>query len=187
MNADRRHLARLVLAVFLATFASARVLVFLIMDQRLPDMYFFVGGTHVHHLNYGIFVLSAVGAVLLFARPSDRIREVLAALYAIGLALTFDEFGMWLHLHDGYWQRASFDAIILIAALLGLLAFLPDPRQWSLRKKLGAFALLLLIGICFWLLMKPLSQLETRYGPALHRIENNMPSSASSHDSKPHP
>ena len=176
MNTDRRHLARLVLAVFLAAFASARVLVFLIMDHRLPNLYFFAGGTHVHHLNYGIFLLSAVGAVLLFSRPGDRQREVLAALYAIGLALTFDEFGMWLHLHDGYWQRASFDAIILIAALLGLIAFLPDPRQWSLRKQLAAFTLLLLIGFCFWLLMKPLSQLETHYGPALHRIENNMPS-----------
>jgi hypothetical protein len=187
MNADRHHLARLVLTVFLATFASTRVLVFLIMDHRLPDLYFFVGGTHVHHLNYGIFLLSAVGAVLLFARPGDRPREALAVLYAIGLALTFDEFGMWLHLHDGYWQRASFDAIILIAALLALIAFLPDPRQWSLRKQLTAFALLLLIGTCFWLLLKPLGRFETHYGPALHRIENNMPSSAPSHDSKPLP
>ena len=187
MNTDRRHLARLVLAVFLATFASARVLVFLIMDHRLPDLYFFVGGTHVHHLNYGIFLLSAVAAVLLFTRPGNRLREILAALYAIGLALTFDEFGMWLHLHDGYWQRASFDAIILIAALLGLLAFLPDPRQWSRRKQLVALALLLLIVACFWLLMKPLSRLETHYGPALHHLENNMPSSTPSHAGKPRP
>ncbi len=174
-DSDRRHLARLVLAVFLATFASARVLVFLIMDRRLPDLYFYVGETHVHHLNYGIFLLSAVGALLLFGRPGTRSREVLAVLYAIGLALTFDEFGMWLHLHDGYWRRASFDAIILIAALLGLLAFLPDPRLWSLRKKIGAGALLALLGVCFWLLAKPLGQLETRYGPELHRIENNAP------------
>lgn len=187
MNTDRRHLARLVLAVFLATFAGTRVLVFLIMDQQLPDLYFFVGGTHVHHLNYGIFLLSAVGAVLLFVRPENRVREVLAALYAIGLALTFDEFGMWLHLHDGYWQRASFDAIILIAALLGLLAFLPDPRQWSRRKKLAALALSLLIGFCFWLLMRPLSQFETHYGPALHRIENGMPSTKPAHHEKSPP
>jgi hypothetical protein len=187
MKPDRRHLPRLVLAVFLATFASARMLVFLIMDHRLPDLYFFVGGTHVHHLNYGIFLLSAVGAALLFAYPGKRQREVLATLYAIGLALTFDEFGMWLHLHDGYWQRASFDAIILIAALLGLIAFLPDPRQWSLRKKLFGFALLLLIGTCFWLLMKPLSRFETHYGPALHRIESNMPSSTPSQGNKPQP
>lgn len=187
MNADRRHLARLVLTVFLAMFASARVLVFLIMDHRLPDLYFFVGGTHVHHLNYGIFLLSAVGAVLLFARPGDRLREALAVLYAIGLALTFDEFGMWLHLHDGYWQRASFDAIILIAALLGLIAFLPDPRQWSLRKKLGALALASLIGFCFFLLLKPLGRIETRYGPALHRIESNMPSTTPSPVNKPRP
>ena len=39
----------------------------------------------------------------------------------IGLALTFDEFGMWLHLGGSYWQRASFDAVVVIAASLGLI------------------------------------------------------------------
>src|SRR5207245_1997469 len=51
------------------------------------------------------------------------------------LALTFDEFGMWLHLGGPYWQRASFDAIIVIAALLGLFSYAPTlerfrPRHW---------------------------------------------------------
>ena len=43
-------------------------------------------------------------------------------VYAIGLALTFDEFGMWLHLGGSYWQRASFDAITVVGTLLGLAA-----------------------------------------------------------------
>jgi hypothetical protein len=30
------------------------------------------------------------------------------------MALTFDEFGMWLHLGGSYWQRASFDAVIVL-------------------------------------------------------------------------
>jgi hypothetical protein len=34
------------------------------------------------------------------------------------MALTFDEFGMWLHLGGSYWQRASIDASIVVAALL---------------------------------------------------------------------
>ena len=182
-----RHLARLTFAAFLLTFIASRVLVILIMTRHMPDLFLHMGGTHVHHLNYGIFLLSALTGVLLFAKLNDTQRSLCALVYGVGMALTFDEFGMWLHLHDGYWQRASFDAIILIAALLGLLAFLPDPRQWSLRKKLFGFALLLLIGTCFWLLMKPLSQFETRYGPALHRIENNMPSSAPSHKNQPSP
>ena len=29
--------------------------------RRIPDVYLHLGGTHVHHLNYGIFLLAAVG------------------------------------------------------------------------------------------------------------------------------
>ena len=68
-------------------------------------------------------------------------------LYAIGLALTFDEFGMWLHLGGPYWQRASFDAIVLIAAVVALLAFAPDPRHWSRRRWIAAGLLLLVQSV----------------------------------------
>jgi len=33
----------------------------------MPDFFLHLGGTHVHHLNYGIFLLSAVTGLLLFA------------------------------------------------------------------------------------------------------------------------
>ena len=75
-----------------------------------------MGGTHVHHLNYGIFLLCIVSGLLLFFQVSERERWWSAAAYGFGLALTFDEFGMWLHLGGGYWQRASFDAVIVVAA-----------------------------------------------------------------------
>jgi hypothetical protein len=35
------------------------------------------------------------------------------------MALTFDEFGMWLHLGGSYWQRASFDAVVCYQVFLG--------------------------------------------------------------------
>ena len=60
---SRRRLARPILIAFLFTFMAARVLVFLIVARRIPDVYLNLGGTHVHHLNYGIFLLSAVGSV----------------------------------------------------------------------------------------------------------------------------
>lgn len=58
-----------------------------------------------------------------------------AILYGIGLALTFDEFGLWLHLGGSYWQRASFDAVVVIAGLLGLVMVAPSmsrfrPHHW---------------------------------------------------------
>jgi hypothetical protein len=54
------------------------------------------GGTHVHHLNYGIFLLADVGACLLLGHPTDPMRRGVAVASSIRLALTFDEFGMWL-------------------------------------------------------------------------------------------
>ncbi len=125
-----RHVARIVLVSFLLTFIASRVMVILIMERKVPDFFLHMGGTHVHHLNYGIFLLSSVGAYLLFRRPSGRSLEAAAVVYSIGLALTFDEFGMWLHLGGSYWQRASFDAVVVIAAVLGLIAYAPSPRKF---------------------------------------------------------
>ena len=132
MASYREHI-RLTFAAFLLTFVIARVLVFLIMAHRLPDLYLHLGGTHVHHLNYGIFMLVAVCAYLLFAPISGRGRTWASLGYGVGLGLTFDEFGMWLHLGGGYWQRANFDAIIVMAALLGTLALAPPLRAWRGR------------------------------------------------------
>ena len=89
-----RHLARLTFVAFLFTFIASRTLVILIMARRMADLFLHLGGTHVHHLNYGIFLLSTVAGILLFARLNDKPRSVCALLYGIGMALTFDEFGM---------------------------------------------------------------------------------------------
>jgi hypothetical protein len=84
---------------------------------------------------YGVFLLSAVGAYLRLGYPGSRGLRWAAILYGIGLALTFDEFGLWLHLGGSYWQRASFDAVVVIAALLGLVMVAPSmsrfrPHHW---------------------------------------------------------
>lgn len=122
-----RRLARIIFTSFLFTFIAARLLVILIMTRRLPDLFLHLGETHVHHLNYGIFLLSVAGGLLVFVRaPSDRLRQFCALLYGVGMALTFDEFGMWLHLGGSYWQRASFDAVIVLLSLFGVIAFAPD-------------------------------------------------------------
>src|SRR5580700_11315662 len=71
--AETRRLARLVLATFIFTFVISRILVIFIMEGNLPPQLFFhVRGTHVHHLNYGIFLLSACGGYLIFMRPTGR-------------------------------------------------------------------------------------------------------------------
>ena len=135
-----------ILCSFLFTFIIARITVFLILARRIPDLYLYVGGTHVHHLNYGIFLLAGVGAYTLLARPRNNRLYWISLLYGIGLALTFDEFGMWVHLGGSYWQRASFDAVVVIGACLTLLVVAPRlsafrPPDWLTA---GVLAILLL-------------------------------------------
>lgn len=132
---DTSHIARLTLAAFLFTFVCARCVVFLIMSHAIPDLYVYMRGTHIHHLNYGILLLSGLGGYLLFGNPTRGRREIAAVLYGIGMGLTFDEFGMWMHLGGGYWQRASWDAITVVGTLLALVAFASTirrirPRHW---------------------------------------------------------
>jgi hypothetical protein len=137
--------AREILAAFLLTFIAARVLVYLIMARRMPDLFLHVGGTHVHHLNYGIVLLAVVGAVLLLFRPTGLTLTLVTLLYGVGLGLTFDEFGMWLHLGGGYWQRASFDAVIVIAGLFGLIAAAPALPRF--RQVHWITAVFLIVGL----------------------------------------
>src|SRR5437016_14127882 len=93
-----RHLARLTFVAFLLTFIASRTLVILIMARKMPDLFLHAGGTHVHHLNYGIFLLSAVAGVLLFAPLNQTQRPFCALIYGVSMALAFGERGMWLHL-----------------------------------------------------------------------------------------
>ena len=129
-RSDSQQVARHILVPFLLTFIVSRVVVFLIVARRIPDLYLHLGGTHIHHLNYGIFLLAAVGAYLLFTHPGLRILLRVAGLYGVGLALTFDEFGLWLHLGGSYWQRASFDAVVVIGARLWLVVVAPALRRF---------------------------------------------------------
>src|SRR5471032_1708746 len=87
------QLARHALFGFILTFIAARIVVLLIMSRRMPNLYFFLHGTHVHHLNYGIFLLAGIGAYLLFGLPKGRELRFAALGYGIAMALTFDEFG----------------------------------------------------------------------------------------------
>jgi hypothetical protein len=125
------QLARMSLFGFLMTFILARIFVFLIMDKAIPNMYFFMGSTHVHHLNYGIFLLSVVAGYSVFRRPSGRAAEITALCYGVAMGLTFDEFGMWLHLGGSYWQRASVDAVVVVSAFFALVAFASTLRRFE--------------------------------------------------------
>src|SRR5450755_2228018 len=143
-------LARLALFGFLMTFILARVFVFLIMADAMPNMYLFMHGTHVHHLNYGIFLLASVCGYSVFRRPVGRAAEITALLYGVAMGLTFDEFGMWLHLGGSYWQRASVDAVIVVSALFALVAFARTLKRYE-KRHFRAFVVVLvaIVGFVF--------------------------------------
>lgn len=168
-SGDRRHTARLVLVAFLSTFTFLRIVIFLITLRRLPDMLVYIRGTHVHHLNLGIFLLSFVGAYLLFGREKERKAKWVAVLYGIGLAMTFDEFGMWLHLGGSYWQRASFDAITVVMGFLILMAFGPSVKEIRGKHAVTIVILLLLAAAFFVLLFQTVNKYGGRVKPRSER------------------
>lgn len=165
------RLARRALFSFVLTFILSRALVFLIMSHRIPNLFLFLRGTHVHHLNYGIFLLAAVGGYTLFGRPDGRAAERAAFAYGFALALTFDEFGMWLHLGGSYWQRASVDAVIVVAALVGLVAFAPSLKRLEASHFWGFLILFIAVlgfGVAIFAAGGYIGNLM---GPALHDLE----------------
>ena len=170
-----KHLARVVLTTFILTFVSARILVFLIMSRTVPDLYVHVKGTHVHHLNYGIFLLSAVCGYLLFRRPTGRRLEVAAILYGIGMGLTFDEFGMWIHLGGSYWQRASWDAVTVVASLFALIAFTPSLKRLQPRHWLTGVILLFILIVFFFMFNKSFEYASKKFKPEIQKIESTAP------------
>jgi hypothetical protein len=165
------QLARRALFGFILTFIASRTVVLLIMAQRMPNLYFFMRGTHVHHLNYGIFLLAGLGAYLLFGAPGARALRIAALLYGFAMALTFDEFGMWLHLGGSYWQRASIDAIIVVAAVLALIGFARSIRSFESRHLIASVAILVAL-IAFGAVLYDASvRIGRLEGPRLRELE----------------
>jgi hypothetical protein len=165
-------LARYALFSFIVTFVLARVFVFLIMADEMPNLYFFLHGTHVHHLNYGIFLMSAVCGYSVFRRPTGRAAEITALVYGVAMGLTFDEFGMWLHLGGSYWQRASVDAVIIVAALFGLVAFARSLKKFEARH-FWAFIVLLVVLTGFGIVIYTAgNRIGDVMGPTLHELED---------------
>jgi hypothetical protein len=165
-------LARRTLFSFILTFILSRVVVFLIMSNEMPNLYFFLRGTHVHHLNYGIFLMAVVCGYSVFRRPTGRAAEITALLYGVAMGLTFDEFGMWLHLGGSYWQRASVDAVIVLVALFGLVAFARSLKRFEARH-FWSFIVLLIVLVGFGVVLYAAgNRLGDMMGPDLRVLES---------------
>ena len=115
----------LVLVAFLASFGFIRASAHMIRAQVSwwPGNVETKGGTHVHHLVWGILLLLIFGYVGIAVAPGTPWRELAAVFFGIGMGLSLDEFALWLNLEDVYWSqkgRQSIDAVIVTVCLLTL-------------------------------------------------------------------
>jgi hypothetical protein len=129
-----------VLTAFLATFGTVRLITHGIRNHWLPLGNIVLGGggeksgkqpLHIHHMVWGILALTGCGYAGLL-QTDLRWRRRMAPLYGAGVALTYDEFALWLHLEDDYWSkqgRDSVDAVVLLSALFGVAA--ASPLFWQ--------------------------------------------------------
>lgn len=111
-----------VLVAFLVTFIVVRVITHSIRAGRGPFRNMSVRGRHVHHMVPGIILLLVTG-YLANAVDARAGRTTVALFFGVGAALTLDEFALWLHLKDVYWEKAgrrSIDIVIICATIAGL-------------------------------------------------------------------
>ena len=87
------------------------------------------------------------------------------------MGLTFDEFGMWLHLGGSYWQRASVDAVIVVTALFGLIAFARSLKRFEKRHFLASVVMLIVLVGFAVVLYTASDRLGDVVGPKLHDLE----------------
>lgn len=115
----------LILVAFLGTFLTVRAITHSIRHGRGSRFFrnMHRGDTHIHHLVWGILLL-IVSGYLALGFDNHPLRGVFAVMYGSGLALTLDEFALWLHLEDVYWTkkgRRSIDIVLVTLAFLGLI------------------------------------------------------------------
>jgi hypothetical protein len=123
IQAAGKELHFLILIAFVCSFGFIRTSAHMIRAQVSwwPGNVQTKGGTHVHHLVWGILLLLSMGYVGIATALGTPWMELVAIAFGIGMGLTMDEFALWLNLQDVYWQekgRQSIDAVVVTTALL---------------------------------------------------------------------
>jgi len=111
---------------FLPTYIIERNLV-----SHDPALFVAIHGVHVHHFTWGVFMLAIAGFASLVS--PKRAQPWLAVIYGVGLALAFDEFGMWLRLTDQYNLDQSEDVMTIILVFLVFVVYFFGLLRRALR------------------------------------------------------
>lgn len=98
---------------------AARSVVALILRRGLQGQLFALVETpagnpiHVHHFNYGLTLVTAVGLLSLWSRGRHRLR-LLSFAFGFGVGLVVDEFALLWNLNPDYYQPSSRMAAALV-------------------------------------------------------------------------
>jgi hypothetical protein len=123
----------LVLVGFIGSFAFIRMSTRIIRSESVswwPGNIESESGLHLHHLVFGIVTMMIAGTLGFASDGRSPFTEICALFFGIGVGLTIDEFALWVHLEDVYWEeegRSSIDATVIAASLMLLIVLGVSP------------------------------------------------------------
>ena len=82
---------------------------------------------------------------------------------------------MWVRLGGPYWQRASLDAIGVLAAVLGLMAYAPTLKRFQPRQWWSAAIVLVAVTIFALLLTESFQYAHRIFAPRFQELESHSP------------
>ncbi|UCD04521.1 MAG: hypothetical protein JSW73_02730 [Candidatus Woesearchaeota archaeon] len=97
-----------------------------------------IGGLHIHHITYGVILLSIAGLMSIYYKDKNFIRAS-AILYGAGLGLIIDQLGLaieGLALYQPENLLPPYIIAIIVAGFLGALAYLPSFRKEMKKEKI---------------------------------------------------
>jgi hypothetical protein len=162
LEANHEEAVFLVLVGFLASFAFIRMSTRIIRSESVswwPGNVESESGLHLHHLVFGIVTMMVAGTLGFLANGRTPFTEICALGFGIGVGLTIDEFALWVHLEDVYWEkegRSSIDATVIAAALMTLIVLGVSPvaiesgsASAVISSIVGALLVFSWVAICF--------------------------------------
>jgi lysyl-tRNA synthetase class 2 len=123
----------LVLVGFVGAFAFIRMSTRIIRSGSVswwPGNIESDSGLHLHHLVFGIVTMMVAGTLGFVADGRTPLLEIAALFFGIGVGLTIDEFALWVHLEDVYWERegrSSIDATVIAGSVMLLIVVGASP------------------------------------------------------------
>jgi hypothetical protein len=130
----RENATFMLLISFVATFASARGISYILRGRRTvgPFRDLVVGRRHIHHFVPGIAILMVSGAAAILTRD-ETIEPKLALAFGAGMGMTLDESALLLELEDVYWSPEGLLGVQITLAVMALGAALALALRFTRR------------------------------------------------------